>query len=293
MKNVLLALGDLFDLLPDAVIVIDGKGKIVHTNYSVTPVLGYRSEELVGESLSILIPERYRSLHQRQIEDYHHHGQPTSMGSRPILKASHRSGMEVPISISITNLELDAKRFSVAIVRDARPLSEHLDAVTALAERDTLTGLYNRLSLSKRIHEALKRRQPFALFFIDLSKFKPFNDTYGHKVGDEVLKLIADRLQGQVRRDDAAARVGGDEFVLLLNDLNDKKLLTTRAHKIIHHIQSPFCVSGIEGSIEANIGGAIYPEDGNSEEMLLSVADRNMYQAKSQNSQYFYHADAE
>lgn len=64
MKDALLALGDLFDLLPDAVIVIDGKGKVVHTNYSVTPVLGYRQEELVGESLSILIPERYRSLHQ-------------------------------------------------------------------------------------------------------------------------------------------------------------------------------------------------------------------------------------
>lgn len=288
MKDALLTLGNLFNVLPDAVIVIDGTGHIVHANDAVHSVLGYDSQNLIGEPLSILIPERYRDLHNKQIREYYRRGRPTTMGSRPILHALHCSGTEVPLSISITNLDLDETRFSVAIVRDATPVRDHLEEITALAERDPLTGLGNRLALSRCIQESQAKRHPFALLYIDLSKFKPFNDRYGHKIGDEVLKHLALRLQAQVRRCDIAARVGGDEFVLLLCDLYDDVLLAARAHEIVTQIRQPLRIETITGSLDANLGGAIYPHDGTTEEALVTLADRNMYVAKNRGVYYHY-----
>lgn len=290
MKDALLELGHLFEILPDAVIVIDYRGKIVYANRCIEPILGYTPEQILGESLSILIPDRYRSLHQRQIREFFDHGKPTSMSSRPILQALHQSGIEVAISISITNLDLESERFSVAIVRDASHVSAHLDEITALAEKDPLTGICNRLCLSQRIQDALNTKHPFALLFIDLSKFKPFNDRYGHKIGDEVLKLVAKRLSGKVRRDDMAARLGGDEFVVLLSDFLDRDNLVLRAKEIVKEIQKPFSLHTIDGAINAHMGGAIYPDDGTTEETLLAVADQNMYEAKTTDTEFVYRA---
>ncbi|GAB4348666.1 MAG: diguanylate cyclase [Gammaproteobacteria bacterium] len=288
MKDVLLELEHLFDILPDAVVVVDHTGTIVYANQWLDPLLGYSPEEVEGESLSIFIPEQYRALHQKQVAEFHRHGKPTSMGSRPVLHALHRSGKEVPISISITNLDLEGERYSVAVMRDASHFSAHIDKVTALAEKDALTGVCNRLCLSQRIQEALANRQPFALLFIDLSKFKPFNDRYGHKMGDEVLKLVAQRLTSTVRRGDVAGRLGGDEFVVLLGNFTDRKQLAERAKEINNAIQAPFSIESVRGSIEAHIGGAIYPDDGLNEESLLAVADQNMYEAKKKEKSFFY-----
>ncbi len=293
MNNVLLSLSSLFEVLPDAVLVIDGSGQIVHANDRVTPTLGYLTDELIGKPLSVLIPTRYRARHQQEVALFHRHGHPIVMGSRPILHALHRSGIEVPLSISITNLNLDDERFSVAILRDATPMRNQLEENTALAELDPLTGLRNRLGLSRCIQAALQFKQPFALLFVDLAEFKPFNHRYGHKVGNEVLKLIARRLQLHTRRCDAAARFGGDEFVILLCDLGDPDLLARRATEIIAQLQKPFRLVGISGSVQVNVGGAIYPRDGATEEALWSLSDQNMYVAKSSGSHYFYRPHSE
>lgn len=292
MKDALLELGHLFEVLPDAVIVIDYRGNIIYANQWIESILGYSPDQVIGESLSILIPQRFRSLHQRQVSDFYKHGQPTSMSARPILHALHRAGNEVAISISITNLDLESERFSVAIIRDASNVSSHLDAITALAEKDPLTGICNRLCLSHRIQDALKTKHPFALLFIDLSKFKPFNDRYGHKMGDEVLKLVAQRLSKKVRRGDMAARLGGDEFVVLLSDFVDRENLALRAKEIVQEIQRPFNLSAIDGAINAHMGGAIYPYDGVTEEDLLAVADQNMYEAKTTDTDFIYKSDS-
>jgi diguanylate cyclase (GGDEF)-like protein/PAS domain S-box-containing protein len=286
VKDVLVSLGDLFDVLPDAIIVVDGAGRIALANAAVQRILGYAAEELVGQPLERLIPERYRAQHERQVRRFRQQGTATVMGSRPVLHALGKSGMELPISISIANLDLEGERFSVAVIRDAASVRDHLGQAIARAESDALTGIGNRLCLLRRMQGAIAASRPFALLFLDLTKFKPFNDRYGHKVGDEVLRLVARRIQVQVRARDLAVRLGGDEFVILLDALSDPRLVEARAAAIADSLCRPFHVDSVSGTIGVNIGGAIFPRDGRTAEELLGAADRNMYRAKHSGQSY-------
>jgi len=287
MKDKVLVLGELFNVLPDAMVVVDGAGLIVFANTAVKELLGFSAEELMGQPLESLIPETIRIAHEAHFKRFHEQGKATSMGARPLLNALHKSGREVPISISIANLDLEAERYSVAVMRDSGELHSEITQATVQAQTDALTGLGNRLRLSRAIQALLEASSPFALLFLDLRKFKPFNDNHGHEVGDKVLQIVAKRLQKQVRSADLAARLGGDEFLLLLDGLVDIELLKQRAAAVANSIARPFRIGELSSSVEANIGGAIYPRDGNTEEALLKVADRHMYQAKQTDVAYY------
>jgi len=134
---------------------------------------------------------------------------------------------------------------------------------------------------------------PFGLLFLDLKKFKPFNDNYGHEVGDQVLQIVAQRLQAQIRSDDLVARFGGDEFVVMLDGLVDIELLEQRAAKIARSLTRPFHIGDLSSSVGVNIGGAMYPRDSETEDGLLKVADQNMYRAKQSNVDYFVGREGE
>ena len=208
------------------------------------------------------------------------------MGSRPVLYALAKSGREVPVTISIANIDLGGGRFSVAVLRDAALVRDQLRAAVAQAETDPLTGLGNRLHLSNCMHTALAAARPFGLLFLDLRHFKQFNDEHGHKIGDEVLRLVAKRIQALVRARDVAVRFGGDEFVILVDLMSDPRLLASRASAMVESIEQPFHIDSLSGRIGINAGGAIHPRDGNTEEDLLAVADRNMYRAKRSERPY-------
>ncbi len=275
-----LALSEVFELLPDAVAVIDNRGCIAFANGVVSNILGYAPEELVGESLDRLVPVRHRARHARLVAGFSAKGRATPMTDRPVLLALHKSGEEVPVSISIANFELSGERYSVAMIRDASPVRDQLGRATARAETDALTGLGNRLAMSRCARTAIEAGRPFGLLFLDLTRFKPFNDHYGHAMGDEVLRLIARRLKAIVRANDLAVRLGGDEFVVMLDGLHDANGLENRARSVAESLSQPFHLQNTEASIGVNIGGALFPRDGRSETDLLAVADRNMYRAK-------------
>lgn len=286
MKETVLALHELFDILPDAAVIVDAKGHIVFANASVQRVLGYDPNELAGQPLSILIPQRFRSLHESQVAQFREIGHSTAMGDRPILQAVRKDEVEISVSISIANIDLNDERFSVALVRDATPVREELDQAIVHAETDALTSIGNRLYLSRHIQTALANNSALGLLFLDLKQFKPFNDRYGHKVGDAVLCLVAKRIKMHIRSADLAARVGGDEFAIVLGGLADKEQLHERARIIIESLCEPFTVLGVHGSIDVNIGGAMSPQDGINEQELLEVADQNMYRAKRAGQRY-------
>jgi len=292
MKNKLLVLGDLFNVLPDAMVVVDGAGLIVFANNAVKKLLGYSAKELVGQPLGSIIPESNRAEHEAHFKRFHEKGKATTMGARPLLNALHKSGREAPISISIANLDLEAERYSVAVMRDSGELHSEITLATVQAETDALTGLGNRLCLSRAIQAAVVASSPFGLLFLDLRKFKPFNDNHGHEVGDKVLQIVAKRLGALVRRADLAARLGGDEFVLMFDGLVDIELLKQRAAAVAASVAQPFRIGGISSSVEVNIGGAMFPRDGSSEAELLKVADRHMYRAK-QTDVAFYIREAD
>lgn len=287
MKETVLALHELFDILPDAAVIVDATGNIVFANSSVRRVLGYDPDELMEQPLGILIPQRFRSLHETQLAQFREVGHSTAMGERPLLQAVRKGGEEIAVSISIANIDLNNERFSVALVRDATPVRDELDQAIVNAESDALTGIANRLCLSRCMQTFLSENRAFGLLFLDLSQFKPFNDRYGHQVGDAVLCLVAKRIKRHVRSGDLAARVGGDEFVVLLDGLKEVGHLQECARTIGESVCEPFRVLEVDGSIEVNIGGALSPQDGRSEQELLAVADSNMYQAKQSGQRYF------
>ncbi|HEV8260762.1 MAG TPA: sensor domain-containing diguanylate cyclase [Burkholderiales bacterium] len=286
MDASLSAVADLFDVLPDAVIVVDGAGRIVLANSGVRRVLGYAAEELVGQPLGRLIPENYRAQHDRHLAQFRSQGQPRAMGSRPVLHALGKSGTEVPVSIAISNLDIQGERFSVAVIRDASIVRDRLREAIVQAESDVLTGIGNRLHLTHRMQTLVAGGRPFGLLFLDLRQFKRLNDEHGHKIGDEVLRLVAKRIQALVRAQDVAVRFGGDEFVILFDFISDPRLLAARAAAIVESIEQPFQIDSVSGMIGVNIGGAIHPRDGISEEDLIAAADRNMYRAKRSQQPY-------
>ena len=176
-----------------------------------------------------------------------------------------------------------------------RKLAE--ERATELATRDTLTGLYNRRSLLDRLKQAIihanRRKEGLALMFLDLDKFKEINDTFGHEVGDELLKQVATSLNDSVRESDTVARLGGDEFVILLEGFPDSSDVVKIAKKIVAANTEPHTIGANQVKSSATIGISFYPEDGTTAEDLLKNADMAMYHAKQQErgSIQFFHEE--
>ena len=154
-----------------------------------------------------------------------------------------------------------------------------------LASHDPLTGLPNRTLLFDRIKQAMRRahrtRAKAAILFIDLRGFKGLNDRLGHENGDLALKKVADRLRMCMRETDTASRYGGDEFVVVMTDLGDPKDVYPMMEKIKRSLSEPFLLGGESVSIRASVGAALYPDNGEEAEDLLSAADQAMYDARA------------
>lgn len=280
-----LAVADLLDILPDAVLMVDRHRRICYVNPATRAVLGYAPHEILNQPLSILVPHDVRERHELMMDRFRIDGPPTMMGSRPVLHAVHRSGRVVPVSISLTNFTLsDGERVTVAVIHDVTALNTHLDRATAQAETDALTGLGNRLRLERRAHALLATGRPFALLFIDLERFKQLNDRLGHEAGDQALRVVARRLQADVRDADVAVRLGGDEFVVLLDGVDQPAHVAARARALAAAIARPLRGDDASHAVAANIGCAIHPRHGRTLDVLLAAADRAMYAAKQAGS---------
>ena len=156
-----------------------------------------------------------------------------------------------------------------------------------LAVRDDLTGLFNFRYLHTRLHEEFKRaeryREPLACAMVDVDGFKRFNDDYGHDVGDQVIRLVAERLQEALREIDVVARYGGDEFLLILPSTHFSGALTVADRTWRSVSERPFDVNGVPLRVTCSIGVALYPSrDVTSKDELLKAADAALYQAKDE-----------
>ena len=164
-----------------------------------------------------------------------------------------------------------------------RKLAE--DAIKRLAYHDSLTGLPNRLNFNARLVEALtqakQRSEKLAMMMLDLDRFKEINDTLGHRVGDELLRLVAIRLKNVIRKTDVVARMGGDEFLVLLPRLGRESDSMEIAEKIVALFKQPFMINDQKLHITTSVGVVIFPYDGNDSETLTRNADIAMYQAKA------------
>ncbi|MDR3477549.1 MAG: EAL domain-containing protein [Gammaproteobacteria bacterium] len=166
-----------------------------------------------------------------------------------------------------------------------------------MATHDALTGLANRVLLLEQIQKAItsanRQRNKFALLFVDLDRFKLINDSLSHSGGDQLLQSVANRLQSIVRAEDTLARLGGDEFVLVATNISSNEDVVVVANKLLACFQEPFNIAHRKVSITASIGIGIYPNDGDSVDMLLRNADSAMYSAKDHGSNNIQHYTAE
>lgn len=170
-------------------------------------------------------------------------------------------------------------------------LAKTLEEVHELANRDPLTGLPNLRMLQERFFSTLsiskRKGWKSAIMFIDLDGFKEVNDTYGHIVGDMILKVVAQRLLKNVRKADTVGRLGGDEFLIIQTEVYDNAAAARVAEKILHHLADPFELGGNKIKIGASIGIAIYPTHGNDFKDLVKMADSAMYETKAGGKQNF------
>jgi diguanylate cyclase (GGDEF)-like protein/PAS domain S-box-containing protein len=279
-------------LLYDGAIVVDAGQRIVFANEAAERLFGYTPAELSGAPLETLVPPRFRPRHTAACREFIAAGKPMMMGARPVLQGLRKTGEEFPVSISLCTVDAGGRRYAIALVRDASAISSTLGEATARAETDPLTGLGNRLALSHRLREELEdARHGFALLYLDLCGFKPFNDRYGHAVGDRVLQIVAERIRMTVRRKDLATRIGGDEFVVVLPGVSHPTLLESRAALIADHICRPFSADGVAGEVGVSIGGVIASPEGAREADLIDRADKAMYEAKRRGIRFWLHRD--
>ncbi|MEW8142806.1 MAG: EAL domain-containing protein [Candidatus Thiodiazotropha endolucinida] len=197
----------------------------------------------------------------------------------------------VVLAIILYRLEMQRNLHLHKIEQTSKKIETQNTKLDYLAHFDTVSGLPNRTLFTDRLDQAVgharRKSNCVAVLFIDLDRFKNVNDRLGHARGDEILKLTAKRLKQCLRSDDTVARIGGDEFTVILADLDDHKIATTAAGLVAEHISQelakPFDIGGLKVDLAASIGLAIYPIDANEADALLINADHAMYEAKQDN----------
>jgi len=273
----------VFETSTEAMMITDTENKIVSVNPAFCRLTGYNRTEVIGRDPKFLGSGRHnRAFFERMWESLHTNDQWTG----ELWNRRKDGGIMVSrAAISVIRDKQTGKISNyVEVFGDITSQKRESEAIRHLANHDALTGLPNRILLEDRVKTAIEKstrnKSRLAIFYLDLDRFKPINDTHGHLVGDQVLQNVAERMQVCVRSSDTVARIGGDEFILLCLDGGSNGALKALGEKIREALLKPFHVGNLELQLDASIGIAIYPENGQTFIDLVSLADDAMYQAK-------------
>ncbi|PYS46306.1 MAG: hypothetical protein DMF68_19535 [Acidobacteria bacterium] len=284
----------LIEASPLAIFVLDEKKNVILWNPAAEQTFGWSKIEVLNKPLPI-IPEDRREDFEKGFAD--------TLQGRAIAnyEAYHqkKDGSLVDVNIWTTRLlNPDGEVNGVmAIVADITERKQAEEKIHYLAYNDTLTGLPNRVSFEERLNEALTRgessQQPLAVMFLSLDRFKKFNDTLGHIIGDQLLRSVSERLSTAVREGDAIARFASDEFAFLLTRARTADDAAEMAQKFQNILEAPFKVDDQELYVTASIGIGLYPHDAVDAQGLLKNAGAALYRAKQQGGSnfQFYTAD--
>lgn len=269
--------------LREGVMITDSDGVILKVNHGFSEITGYRQDEVLGKKPSLLHSGQHPAgFYLKMWQSINHHGWWAGE-----VHNQRKSGEMYPQWLQINRLvePKTLQTFYVATLNDISDQKQQQQNLDRMAFYDPLTGLPNRCFLEQALKNHLNRSGEqadggFALLFLDLDRFKEVNDRFGHQEGDLVLKETAQRITSCVRDSDLLARIGGDEFVLLLPRLQQQDSIQKIADNLLTALQRPFEINGHRHYLGASIGAALYPQHGRTPEDLLRRADAAMYLAK-------------
>lgn len=272
----------VFNYAHEGIMVADRFGQVLRVNQAFTRITGYSETEVQGRNLTsqgkvrqveaFCTSMRYALVHQG-----HWSGDVWS---------AHKDGSElvIKLSVSVERGRAGAIRHYVAMLSDITQVKKRQQVLEREAHYDALTQLPNRKLLVQRMGQAIAdakvRQQRLAVAFIDLDGFKFINDNYGHRLGDRVLKVLAQRIEATTRKHDTLARLGGDEFVAGLTGLQRPQDCEWVLKQMLKAANAPICIDGRTVQVSASIGVAFFPEHGQEIHELIGKADQAMYLSK-------------
>lgn len=273
----------VFENSLDGITVTDGNGRIQMVNRAFTDTTGYSAEEAIDQTPAMLKSGRqdaafYQAFWTTLREKDEWRGE---------IWNKRKNGTIYPewLNVSVVRDKRGQIEHFVAIFSDITERKQREEMITHQAFHDALTGLPNRVLFLDRLEQALvqakrSKSRPAAIMFLDLDRFKSINDTLGHDAGDTLLRAVALRLRACVRASDTVARMGGDEFTILLPEIGDQAAAQAVAQKILDAMQVPVTLAGQPHVITTSIGIGLFPGDGRDADTLMKHADAAMYQAK-------------
>ena len=267
----------ILDQIHESVLTMDQMGYITSWNRGAEELFGYTSLEAVGRNILFLYADEEEAFHDVFAEQ----------GGRMMeVKRRKKSGEVFWASLSLSPLSDLAERpvGLIAYLTDITERKQAEEQLHHLAYYDELTGLPNRTLFARLVDQALMVAQrnegTGCVLFVDLNRFKRINDTLGRRIGDELLREVAQRLRSTLRDEDVVARLSGDEFAVGLFDIRQHFEATTVAQKLQASLDAPFMIAGHDLRVGASIGISVYPQDGSDAETLLGLADIAMERAK-------------
>jgi diguanylate cyclase (GGDEF)-like protein/PAS domain S-box-containing protein len=261
-------------------------GIVSDCNDAVLQLVGYTREEMIGSQIiQYVAPENREEALDHVRTGY----------DRPYESVIlHKDGTRIPVEFEGRLMPFNGKMHRLSVVRDIRRRKENQARIDFLAHHDALTSLPNRALLLDRLEfilaNARRRGSQVGLLFIDLDNFKTVNDSLGHSAGDQLLKVVATRIQAALRSGDVVSRHGGDEFLVVLPELEGAQASVPVAEKLLAAVTEPVTLDGHEVSVSPSIGISVFPRDGATADALIKNADAAMYLAKERgrsNYQFF------
>jgi diguanylate cyclase (GGDEF)-like protein/PAS domain S-box-containing protein len=275
---------------------VDLAGDFTFVNNATCRQFGYSKEELIGMNYLAYVPKEEAKGIYKAWNKVYRTGKP--LKSFP-LTCIRKDGTQIFLEASVSPLRNNEGKI-IGFRSISRDVTEHRQFEQRLAEmatHDPLTGLPNRILLSDRFTIALalsrRSRNRLAVLMLDLDRFKTVNDSMGHDVGDQLLKAVGKRLESTMRKSDTVARIGGDEFVLVLPQITQANEAAKLAQRILDEFREPFVFDDRRLRVTTSIGVAVCPEDGKDIESLLKNADTAMYWAKEQGRDIYKFYDGE
>lgn len=268
----------------DAIVTADSDGAIVGWNRGAEMIFGYSETEVIGLPVTVLMAERHRTQHLIGLSHAASTREHPSTSKPTELTGMRKDGSEFPLELSVSEWEVNNRLHFTGIIRDITERKAMQERMTYQAYHDPLTSLPNRVLLQERLARSLVRcarsGKRIAVLFLDLDNFKLINDSLGHAVGDHLLVSVAERIQRVLRASDTAARFGGDEFTVLLEDIDAEEDARSVAERILAQFRRPITLATREVFVNASIGIALSSSSSDEPVELMRNADAAMYAAK-------------